>query len=585
MSNRSAVKDTSIASLTPELDALAAEAMAEWKVPAVTLAVVQNGETVLLKAWGQRDVEAALPATTETQFLICSITKTFTATALALLVDEGRLDWSKPVRDTIPEFRLHDPVATERVTVRDLLSHHSGLPRHDWIWIPGDLSRVEMLTALRHLEPARDIRTEFQYNNLAYNAAGLVAERVSGQSFEEFIRTRLTDKLRMPVGFSAEEHAAADDAAVPYLVERDDERRRSKFFPIPTTAAGAIVTSVAAIANWMKFLLAEGEFEGQRLLSPTLVREMQAPRVYAGAAAWEEFGPSHYGLGFGSFTYRGERAVGHSGGWLGWSTLLRLIPARNIGVAVFTNTGGNPVMSILINRILDHACGNAPVPWLDRLRDMRRKVLAQQKSDEAARPTERKLNTRPSHDLADFCGAYEHPAYGRVVITQDADNLHWAWRGTKAPLSHRHYDSFQLPYVFGELNPDDLVISFTTDRDGNIASLSAQLEALVADIVFTRVAAGDCVDPTFRIACVGRYIRGDATHVVAEDAEGQLTLKIPFQPLYQLRPYQGATFAIVTLDGYRVEFRRGPAGAVDELVYHQPNGTFIARRAEGDSRS
>ena len=579
MSDRPPLNDTAIATLAPELDALAADAMAEWKVPAVALAVVENGETVFLKAWGQRDVEAGLPATPQTQFTICSITKTFTATALALLVDEGRLDWTKPVRDYIPEFRLHDAIATERVTVRDLLCHHSGLPRHDWIWIPGDLKPTEMMTALRHLEPARDIRTAFQYNNLAYNAAGLVAERISGLSYEAFVRTRLTDRLKMPVSFSAEEYAAADNAAVPYLVERDDERRRGKFFPITTTAAGALTTSIEAIANWMKFLLAEGEFAGERLLSPTLIREMQTPRVHESAPEFEEFGDGHYGLGFRSTTYHGERVVGHSGGWLGWSTLMRLIPARNIGIAVFTNTGGNPLPSIFINRIHDHVSGNAPVPWLDRLRDMRRKALAQQKSDDAARPTARKLNTRPSHDLADFCGTYEHPAYGRVVITQNGDSLHWAWRGTRAPLSHRHYDSFQLPYVFGELNPDDLVITFATDRDGNIASLSAQLEALVPDIIFTRAASGDCVDPAFRKTCVGQYIRGEATHVVAEDAEGQLTLKIPFQPLYRLRPYQGATFAIVRLDGYRLEFRRGPAGTIHELVYHQPNGTFIAKRA------
>jgi CubicO group peptidase (beta-lactamase class C family) len=578
MSAPFALKDTTIAALMPELDALAVEAMAEWKVPAVTLAVVQDGET-LLRAWGQRDVEAALPATPDTKFLICSITKTFTATALALLVDEGRLDWTKPVRDYIAEFRLHDPVATERVTVRDLLCHHSGLPRHDWIWIPGDLSRGEMLTALRHLEPARDIRTEFQYNNLAYNVAGIVIERVSGLSYEEFVRTRLTDKLQMRVGFSAEEHAAAEDAAVPYLLERDDERRRAKFFPIATTAAGAIVTSVAALANWMKFLLAEGEFAGQRLLSPQLIREMQSPRVFGGAPEFAEFGHSHYGLGFNHTTYRGERAVGHSGGWLGWHTLMRLVPERKLGIAVFTNNGGNVVTSILISRIHDHLAGKEPVPWLDRLRDMRRKTLAQQRSDEAAKPAARKPDTRPSHDLADFCGAYEHPAYGRVVITQDGDSLHWAWRGTKAKLAHRHYDSFQLPYIYGELNPDELVISFATDRDGNIASLSAQLEPLVANIVFTRAASGECVEPDFRAACVGNYVRGEATHIVAEDAEGQLTLKIPYQPLYRLRPYQGATFAIVQLDGYRVEFRTDPAGTIHELVYHQPNGTFIAKRA------
>jgi CubicO group peptidase (beta-lactamase class C family) len=585
MSDRPPLNDTSLAALDPELEALAAEAMAEWKVPAVTLAVVQDGETVVLRAWGQRDVEAALPATPDTQFLICSITKTFTATALALLVDEGRLDWRKPVRDYIPEFRLHDAVATDRVTVRDLLSHHSGLPRHDWIWIPGDLSRGEMLSALRHLEPARDIRTEFQYNNLAYNVAGIVAERVSGLTYEEFVRTRLTDKLRMPVGFSREEHAAASDAAVPYLLERGDERNRAKFFPITTTAAGAIVTSVASLANWMKFLLAEGEFEGERLLSPALIREMQTPRVHESAPEYEEFDHGHYGLGFRSTTYRGERVVGHTGGWLGWSTVMRLVPARKLGIAVFTNNGAGTATGILTNRIHDHLAGKEPVPWLDRLRDMRRKALAQVKTDEATRPAERKPDTRPSHDLADFCGAYEHPAYGRVVITQNGDNLHWAWRGTKAKLAHRHYDSFQLPYVYGELNPDELVISFATDRDGNIAHLSAQLEPQVADIVFTRAAAGDCVDPAFRKMCVGRYTRGEATHVVAEDAEGELTLKIPFQPLYQLRAYQGATFAIARLDGYRVEFRRGPSGAVAELVYHQPNGTFIAKRTESDSNS
>jgi len=580
MDARPAPDNKTIASLIPELDALAAEAMAEWQVPAITLAVVQDGETTLLRAWGQRDVEAALPATPETQFTICSITKTFTATALALLVDEGRLDWTKPVGDYIPEFRLHDPVATERVTVRDLLCHHSGLPRHDWIWIPADLSPTEMMLALRHLEPARDIRTDFQYNNLAYNAAGIVAERISGLSYQEFIRTRLTDRLNMPVSFSAEEYAAAENAAVPYLVERGDVRSRSKFFPIATLAAGAITTSIASMANWMKFLLAEGEFEGRRLLSAKLIHEMQAPRVYESSPEFDEFGHGHYGLGFRSTTYRGERVVGHTGGWLGWSTQMRLVPGRNLGIAVFTNTGGNSICPILINRICDHLAGKEPVPWLDRLRDLHRKAVTQQQSDEAAKPAARKPDTRPSHDLADFCGAYQHPAYGRVVITLDGEALHWAWRGTKSKLAHRNYDSFQLPYVFGDLNPDDLVITFTTDRDGNIAGLSAKLEPQVSDIVFTRAAAGPCMDGAFRAACAGNYIRGDATHVVAVDAEGQLTLKIPFQPLYQLRPYQEATFTIFRLDGYRTEFRRGPSGAIEELVYHQPNGTFVARRAE-----
>src|SRR5215831_4716208 len=192
---------TAITSLVSDLDQLAADAMADWKVPGVALAVVQDGKVALTRAYGQRDVEANLPVTPATEFVICSITKSFTATAIALLHHEGRLDWSKPVRDYIPEFRLSDAVATERVTVRDLLSHQSGLPRHDWVHLPGDLSPAEMLPLMRHLELSRDIRTTWQYSNLCYNAAGLLIERLSGQSFESFVRERLTNRLGMTVSF------------------------------------------------------------------------------------------------------------------------------------------------------------------------------------------------------------------------------------------------------------------------------------------------------------------------------------------------------------------------------------------------
>jgi CubicO group peptidase (beta-lactamase class C family) len=188
MASQSVARSESIAPFIPELERLITEAMDEWKIPGLAVAVVQNGEVALVRAYGLRDVEAGLQVTTDTQFLIGSITKSFTATGLALLMDERRLDWTKPVRDYISEFRLHDAVATDRVTVRDLLCRHSGLPRHDWIWLPGDLSPVQMLAAMRYLEPSDDIRSAHQYLNLGYLVAGMVAERVSGQSWNEFTR-------------------------------------------------------------------------------------------------------------------------------------------------------------------------------------------------------------------------------------------------------------------------------------------------------------------------------------------------------------------------------------------------------------
>src|ERR1700719_506809 len=143
MASQSVARSEPIAAFIPGLEGLITEAMDEWKVPGLAITVVQNGEVALLRAYGLRDVEAGLPVTTDTQFLMGSVTKSFTATGLALLVDEGRMDWKKPVREYIPEFRLHDAVATDRLTVRDFLCHQSGLPRHDWIWLPGDLSPAQ----------------------------------------------------------------------------------------------------------------------------------------------------------------------------------------------------------------------------------------------------------------------------------------------------------------------------------------------------------------------------------------------------------------------------------------------------------
>src|ERR1700733_4962286 len=363
----------------PELARLIADVMEEWKVPGLAVAVVQNGEVAFVAPYGFRDVEAGLKVTTDTQFQLMSVSKSFTATGLALLVDERRMDWKKPVRDYIPEFRLHDTVASDRVTVLDLLCHHSGLPRHDWVWLPGDLSPAQMLAAMRYLEPSDDIRSTFQYSNLGYLVASMVAERVSGQSWAEFTRA-LTDKLHMEVTFTVEELAAAADAAVPYAME-GDTRLRSKFWPVSVMAAGGMSTSIASFANWLRFHLGKGEFEGQRLLSPGLIRELQKPRVHVGVSEFAEYSDVHYGLGVRSHRYRGERVVWHGGGFIGWRTLMTMLPDRAVGVAVLTNRNPNGVPEMLANYVFDRVCGKEPIPWLDRFRGRRRILLAQLDAD------------------------------------------------------------------------------------------------------------------------------------------------------------------------------------------------------------
>lgn len=579
MSEMPVVPNASIEAMLPDLDRLAADAMADWKVPGAALAVVQDGEVVLTRAYGQRDVEADLPMTPATHVVICSITKTFTASAIALLHGEGRLDWARPVRDYLPEFRLSDPVATDRVTIQDLLSHRYGLPRHDWVHLPGDRSPAELLAPMRHLELSRDIRTDWQYSNLGYNALGLLIERVSGESYQSFIRTRFADRLGMTVSFSLDELEATDGAARYYMIDVDT-RLPGLRLPIRTMAAGAINSSAADLAKWMRLLLGNGEVDGKRLLPAALTREMLVPRVQVGASEHAEFGHGQYCSGFQTNTYRGDRLVWHGGGWNGWGHLMTLMPDHGIGVVVLTNRSVSQVPPVLTWYIIDRLRGRDAVDWRGRFKTQRDNFIAHLQTDKDAREASRHKGTHPAHALVAYAGDYEHPAYGVMSIGERDGALHWSWRGMAAPLAHRHYETFELPEVVGRLMPDGLNITFLTDRNGNIVSLSAPLEQLVKDIVFARQAGGECTDAGFRTRCVGRF-KGAAAHHITLDADGQLTWKADYQPVYRLAPLQGRRFRVVELDGFVVEFR-GEASTVTELVLHQPYGTFVAARVDGD---
>ena len=564
-----------------DLENLVEASMQEWKVPGLALAVIQDGEVVLQKGYGVRDTETGLPVTADTQFLLCSITKSFTAAGLGLLVDERKLDWDRPVRELLPEFRLHDPVATERLTVRDLLCHHSGLPRHDWIHMPGDLSNAQMLAALRHLAPNKDLRDSFQYSNLGYLVAGMITERISGQSYEEFTTERLMKPLGFKhFGFSIEALGAAEDGARPHAID-GDERHRSPLSPIRATPAGGINTSVADLAKWARFLL-DGKADGRPLLSAQSLREMTTPRVYIGRSEYTEIGDSHYGLGLFCEQYRGERTIAHSGSWLGWGTLMTVMPERRAGVVVLTNRAPSAVTSILTCAVLDRISEREPIDWFARFAPKRRQAIVQQAMDTKTREASRHSGTQPSHALDDYVGGYAHPAYGHIEITRDGDGssgLHWQWRGLGGSLAHRHYDVFTTPEKPAEFHPDNMALTFLYDREGSIDRIAAQFEPLVAEIVFQRVAAGDVMDPAFRALCTGTYTHSGRRIEVRCDAEEALSLTIAGQPTRRLVPADGRTFHIAQFEGFRVEFRRPSPSIVDALIFHEPGGIFLAPRA------
>jgi CubicO group peptidase (beta-lactamase class C family) len=403
-----------------------------------------------------------------------------------LLVDEGQLDWDMPVRAVLPEFWLRDPVATEQASLRDLLTHRTGLPRHDLVHMDGHLDHAGILAALSHLEPSKPFRGAWQYSNLMYFVAGLVLERISGERWDDFIRTRILRPLGMERATTSLEDMLArhPDCAVGYAV-LDGEPRRMPLRPIYARPAGGICASVAEMTAWLRFHLDPVTGRDGLRLSQAAATELTAPQIYIGPSDFAEIGRVNYGFGFFVGDYRGARSIDHNGGpWCGYNCDLRLLPEHGSGVLVLTN-GHDPGFAPLTNTALDHLLGLEPLPWLERFRGARAGRREHASKERAVRVEARRPATSPSHTLADYAGEYAHPAYGTVRITRDGDALRWAELGLDLPMIHRHHDVFEtverLPW-FGNWS-----VQFATGVEGHIESLAVPLEPAVAPIIFRRL--------------------------------------------------------------------------------------------------
>lgn len=453
------------------LDELVERTMRQWQVPGLALAVVRDGEVVHSKGYGMRDRDRKLPVTPRTMFGIGSITKSVTVLALSSLADEGKLDWDRPVRDYAPDFRLHDPVASERATLRDLVSHRTGLPRHDGMWFTG-LDRNGIFARLRYLEPSRDFRAQYQYNNVMYMAAGVVGERIAGRSWETLVRERVFAPTGMATAnFSVADAEKTGDWAHNYTLEKD----AIKEIP-PTRAveaicpAGCINANLEEMTAYLKFHLAGGARVEK-------MREAQIA-VPAGGFGPDRLGPGTYGMGVVAMRYRGRLLVFHTGTIGGYHALLAYLPEERAGVMIMQNRVARNVPQLLSWWIWDRVLGLADSGWFDKFAADEK---SQQEKTAAARAEiekKRRPGTSPSHAASEFAGLYTHPAYGDVRVEADGEGkltLHYG--GRARPLTHWHYDVFST---------GDQRYRFVSDTNGAIRDLAVRLEPAVDEIVFRR---------------------------------------------------------------------------------------------------
>src|SRR5436190_1317793 len=328
-----------------DFDAYVARVMRDFEVPGLAIAVVQDGRVLLAKGYGVRKLGDPAPVDDKTLFGIASNTKAFTATALGILVEEGKLRWDAPVIDYLPWFAMYDPYVTRELTIRDLLVHRSGLGlgAGDLLWWPtSTYNRKDVARRLRYIKPATSFRTAFAYDNVLYSVAGEVIETVSGQTWEDFIQSRILAKVGM-TGSSVRHSAAAagGNVATPHAPIDGTVRPIAPFTSDNTNPAGGINSSATDIAKWMMVQLDSGRLAGgTRLFSQNTARNLWSvvtplrPGNPPAELAALRASFTGYGLGFFLRDYRGSKMVWHTGGLPGYVSRLSLIPDKKLGVAV-----------------------------------------------------------------------------------------------------------------------------------------------------------------------------------------------------------------------------------------------------------
>lgn len=485
--------------LDARFDAQVDSVLAAWKVPGLALAVVQKGKVIHLKGYGFKDVAARAAVTPKTKFAIGSVTKSFVVTGLATQAAQGKVDWDRPVREYLPDFRMYDASATERMTPRDLVTHRSGLPRHDLMWGPGVLSRDELYQRLRHLEPTREFRSYWQYQNLMYMTAGYLSGKLNGTPWEQVVKDRIFAPLGMATAdLSVSDLQRSSDYAFGYAATGPGDRDSVIKVPYRNLdaigPAGSINASVEEMAAYLTMHMQGGTFNGTEVIRARDAREMQAPQMVMPKAPppptgeWFELGDESYGMGLFINTYRGRKLVHHGGNIDGFSAELNFLPNDSIGVVVLTNMNGTPVRDFIPYLVYDRLLGLSPIDWSGRFKARQQATLARAREATAREESLRRTNTTPGHPLDDYVGTYTHPGYGPITISREGNALRMKFMTFQFPLEHYHFDVFRAVPPAGNplLAGFRWRLAFTTDVDGDVVSLTAPVEPALRATTFTR---------------------------------------------------------------------------------------------------
>ncbi|HJZ92101.1 MAG TPA: serine hydrolase [Gemmataceae bacterium] len=433
------------------LDKLVSAAVEKFEVPGAAVAVVKDDKVVYLKGVGVRKKGEPDPVTPDTVFAIASCSKAFTATGVAILVADGKMAWDDPVRKHLEWFRLSDPAADREVTVRDLLCHRTGMPRHDMLWAATELTAEEYARAYGRAKNSTSFRSTWEYANVPFTTAGLASAHAAGGDWPTLIRTRIFEPLAMKSAYCSAREALADpDHAIPHNRHKD-----GKIAPVARAdvdsvrGAGSINASARAMAQWLRFQLADGTFEGKKLIpANTLAETRTAQMTVRREGRWKIFYPDkatrhlNYGLGWFVHDYRGHFTCSHGGTLDGFRAQTVLIPDKKLGIVVFGNLTPSSFPEALSKTLIDAMLGLPSDDWNTFYKGQDAIQEFTRVGEAATRAAARKKDTKPSRDLPAYAGTYDEPAYGKAEVAAETDGLKVRWGRLTWKLEHYHFDTF-----------------------------------------------------------------------------------------------------------------------------------------------
>lgn len=552
------------------------------------VAVVEGDKIIYAKGFGYRDLDNKIPVDANTLFAIGSCTKAFTSAILGNLRHDDKLSFDDNPRAYLPELEFYNNDLNNNLIIKDLMRHSTGIPRHDMSWLAfPSHDKDSLIKRIKYHEPFTGIRQQWYYNNFMFLVQGVIAERLSGKSWEDNVREQFIKPLNMTrTNLSIAEMKSASNASLGYDIKNDTLVKTDYYDIAGMSPAGSINSSVNDMSRWLITWINKGKFNDKEIIPEVYYQEAISSQMVLNAGVPDDKMPdmhfANYGYGWMLTSYRGTYRVEHGGSINGFQASTAFFPTKKIGIVVLVNTSGSEATSLVRNTIADRLIGGEKTDWVTRYTDAQKKRKEALKSAGDPKETSHVKNTNPSHKLIDYTGRYLNEGYGTFQIELVNDSLFTEINKDKIYLHHVHYDTFELVSIvdrkidtteYGQA----LKSNFTTNIAGEISGVHTVLEPMVNAIEFKRSPNVVEVDTKLLDSYVGTYeIAGQEVKVYTKS--DVLYLFVPGQPEYELRSSSKHKFEFIALSGYKIEFIESNNGKINEFKAIQPNGTFVAKR-------